>query len=195
MLLRRPRNVNSFRAASILYGDWGTSKAYVIGIAFAMTAYGSFYLVLAMTVLTAIVGINFIWVCKHYPDGGGIYSAVKNRSRSLAVVGALLLTADYTITVSLSTLDAFHYLGLPHPEWWAIGSILIIGAINAFGPRHSGSMAIFLAAPAFLVVIALAASAIPHIGTVEIDPPPPPPRTILGFLARLRCDHPCPLRG
>ncbi len=27
MLLRRPRNVNSVRAASILYGDWGTSKA------------------------------------------------------------------------------------------------------------------------------------------------------------------------
>ena len=27
MLLRRPRNVNSVRAASILYGDWDTSKA------------------------------------------------------------------------------------------------------------------------------------------------------------------------
>ena len=34
--IRRPRNVNVSRAAAILYGDWGTSKAYVIGLAFAV---------------------------------------------------------------------------------------------------------------------------------------------------------------
>ena len=31
----RPRNVDWQRAAALLYGDWGTSKAYVIGLAFA----------------------------------------------------------------------------------------------------------------------------------------------------------------
>lgn len=30
----RPRNVDWKRAAALLYGDWGTSKAYVPGIAF-----------------------------------------------------------------------------------------------------------------------------------------------------------------
>jgi len=30
------------------------------------------------------------------------------------VVGALLLFADYTVTASLSALDAFHYFGLGH---------------------------------------------------------------------------------
>jgi len=29
----RPRNVGWVRAAALLYGDWGTSKAYVIGLA------------------------------------------------------------------------------------------------------------------------------------------------------------------
>ncbi|MBI2950978.1 amino acid permease, partial [bacterium] len=172
MLLKRPRNVNSTRAAGILYGDWGTSKAYVTGIAFALAAYSSFYLILAMSVLTAVVGINYIWVCKHYPDGGGVYSSVRHRSRTLAVIGALLLTADYTITASLSTLDAFHYLGLHHPEWWAIGTILLLGAVNAYGPRHSGSMAVFLAAPAVLVVIGLAAAASPHLDAVHLAPAP-----------------------
>src|ERR1041384_8482007 len=33
--VKRPRNVDWKRAAAILYGDWGTSKAYVIGLAFA----------------------------------------------------------------------------------------------------------------------------------------------------------------
>ena len=30
--IKRPRNVDWKRAAAILYGDWGTSKAYVIGL-------------------------------------------------------------------------------------------------------------------------------------------------------------------
>jgi hypothetical protein len=33
---KRPRNLDAKRAAAILYGDWGTSKAYVIGLAFAV---------------------------------------------------------------------------------------------------------------------------------------------------------------
>jgi hypothetical protein len=42
---RRPRNVDSPRAAAILYGDWGTSKTFVIGLAFAVGGYGSFWLI------------------------------------------------------------------------------------------------------------------------------------------------------
>jgi hypothetical protein len=39
----RPRNVDWPRAAAILYGDWGTSKAYVLGLAFAVTGYSSLF--------------------------------------------------------------------------------------------------------------------------------------------------------
>src|SRR3954462_8053569 len=67
---RRPRNVDAKRAAAILYGDWGTSKAYVIGLAFAVAGYSSFWLIAAMCVLTALVGINYIVICRLYPDGG-----------------------------------------------------------------------------------------------------------------------------
>jgi len=28
----RPRNLGWARAAALLYGDWGTSKAYVLGL-------------------------------------------------------------------------------------------------------------------------------------------------------------------
>jgi hypothetical protein len=42
-----------------------------------------------------------------------VYTAARQTSRTLAVVGALLLFADYTVTASLSVLDAFHYFGLP----------------------------------------------------------------------------------
>jgi len=70
--LRRPRNVDASRAAAILYGDWGTSKVYVIGLAFAVGGYASFWLIAAMCVLPAPVGINYISICRRYPDGGGV---------------------------------------------------------------------------------------------------------------------------
>ena len=100
----RPRSVGPARAAAMLYGDWGTSKAYVLGIAFALAGYSSLPLLLAMAALTALVGLNYYFVCSLYPDGGGVYSALRGRSRLFASVGALLLIADYLVTASLSVL-------------------------------------------------------------------------------------------
>src|SRR5437762_12327696 len=109
----RPRNVNWWQAAGLLFGDWGTSRLYVLGIAFAVAGRTSFYLIAAMSLLIMAVGWAYTQICRIYPDGGGVYTAAKSRSRTLAVVGALLLFADYTVTASLSSLDAFHYFGLP----------------------------------------------------------------------------------
>ena len=39
--VKRPRNVDWKRAAAILYGDWGTSKAYVLGLAFVAAGFSS----------------------------------------------------------------------------------------------------------------------------------------------------------
>src|SRR5437016_1640743 len=91
----RPRNVDAPRAAAILYGDWGTSKAYVIGLAFAVAGYSSFWLIAAMCVLTALVGLNYMVICRLYPDGGGVYASVRHRSEVISIVGAFLLIADY----------------------------------------------------------------------------------------------------
>jgi len=84
---KRPRNVDAPRAAAILYGDWGTSKAYVIGLAFAIAGYSSFWLILAMSVLLVLVGINYMAICRHYPNGGGSMPAfiiARKSSPSLA---------------------------------------------------------------------------------------------------------------
>src|SRR3954447_11870473 len=109
----RPRNVGWKQAAGLLFGDWGTSRLYVLGIALLFAGRTSFYLILAMSFLILAVGWAYTQICRIYPDGGGVYTAAKHKSRMLAVVGALLLFADYTVTASLSALDAFHYFGLP----------------------------------------------------------------------------------
>ena len=160
----RPRNVDWKRAAAILYGDWGTSKAYVIGLAFAVAGYSSPWLIVSMCLLTALVGFNYMTICRHYPNGGGVYASVRHRSEIISIVGAFLLVADYIVTAAVSALSAFLYLGVPHPEYFAAVSILIIGALNYFGPKHTGGAAVLIAIPTAIVVVILGLLAIPHIG-------------------------------
>ncbi|HSI86551.1 MAG: universal stress protein [Candidatus Methylacidiphilales bacterium] len=161
----RPRNVGWIRAAALLYGDWGTSKAYVLGIGLATIGFHALPHFLAVCFITALVGINYIWVCKFYPNGGGVYSAAKDHADWLAVVGALLLIADYIVTVSLSSLDAFHYLGFDNDasRRYAILSIFLVGAINFFGPKHTGGIAVWLALPTAAVVLVLLVAGTPHL--------------------------------
>src|SRR5687767_13647575 len=109
---QRPRNVGWKQAAGLLFGDWGTSRLYVLGLAFLVAGRSSFWLIASMSALILAVGWAYTQICRIYPDGGGVYTAAKQRSRILGVVGALLLFADYTVTASLSAVDAFHYFGL-----------------------------------------------------------------------------------
>src|SRR5438270_3895392 len=175
--VHRPRNVDWKRAAALLYGDWGTSKAYVIGLAFVAAGFSSLPIILAVCALTGLVGINYIVICRHFPDGGGVYSAAREQSRLLAVVGALLLVADLTVTAALSGWSALSYItsGAEQMTWigflrdhialTTIGVLLIMGLINYFGPKHSGSFAVALALPTALVVVVLIAVSAPHFTT------------------------------
>ncbi|HJX98060.1 MAG TPA: universal stress protein [Chthoniobacterales bacterium] len=180
--VHRPRNVDWKRAAALLYGDWGTSKAYVIGLAFLAAGFSSLPIILAVCALTGLVGINYIVICRHFPDGGGVYSAAKSQGRLLAVIGALLLLADLTVTAALSGWSALSYItsGAEHIAWIkflrdhialaTIAMLLIMGLINFFGPKHSGSFAVALAIPTLIIVIVLIAFSAPHLTTKFLQP-------------------------
>src|SRR5213080_1191497 len=163
--VKRPRNVDVPRAAAILYGDWGTSKAYVIGLAFAVAGYASFWLIALMCVLTALVGLNYMVICRLYPDGGGVYASVRHRSEVISIVGAFLLVADYLVTAAISALSGFQYLGVPHPEKFAAAAILVIGLLNLLGPKHTGGLAFLVSVPTALIVFVLALFSLPHLGS------------------------------
>ena len=169
----RPRNVGWARAAGLLYGDWGTSKAYVIGLAFLAAGFSSFPIILAVCALTGLVGYNYIIVCRHFPDGGGVYSSAREQSRVLAVLGSLLLLADFIVTAAMSCWDAMSYFGVPREylKLATIGAILLIGYINFFGPKHSGSFAVTLALPMVVVVMAIIALSAPHLSFAYLEPP------------------------
>lgn len=180
--VHRPRNVDWKRAAALLYGDWGTSKCYVIGLAFVAAGFSSLPIILAVCAVTALVGINYIVICRHFPDGGGVYSAARSQGRLLAVVGALLLVADLTVTAALSGWSALSYITSgaedivwikflrDHIAFTTTAVLLVLGAINYFGPKHSGSLAIAMALPTALVVVVLIAISAPHLTTKFLQP-------------------------
>ena len=178
----RPRNLDWRRAAALLYGDWGTSKAYVIGLAFLAAGFSSLPIILAVCVLTGLVGINYAVICRYFPDGGGVYSAARSQGRLLAVVGALLLIADLTVTAALSGWSGLTYVIAgaedivflkflkDHIAFATIGVLLLLGFTNWFGPKHSGSLAVALALPTVVVVVALIAFSLPYLTTRFLEP-------------------------
>ena len=149
--------------------NWRKEKA---GVAFVATGFASFPLILAVCALTAVVGFNYIIICAHFPDGGGVYSVARSQSRFLASAGALLLVANFIVTAALSGWAAVSYLGVP-PEYARIttmGLVMVVGAINFFGPKHSGSVSIYLAVPAVLTVLMIIGLSSGYLNTAHLEP-------------------------
>src|SRR5215470_15346381 len=165
----RPRELRWYHAGPMLFGDWGTSRLYVLGLAFAFTGRSSFWFIAAMCGLMIGVGWSYEIVCRLFPDGGGVYSSAKQRSQLLAVVGGLLLCADYVVTASLSCLDAFHYLGVQDLRFAGLRvdallaalTLLGIGAMNYFGPRKTGTVAMVVALATVVLTLIVGISCLP----------------------------------
>jgi len=162
----RPRELRWYHAGPLLYGDWGTSRFYVLGLALAFSLHASFWYVLAVGLIVAAVGWAYTIICRCYPDVGGVYSAARHTSRSLAVVGALLLFADYIVTAALSACAGLRYMGVaPVPAaYWAMFAILVIGLINYIGPRKAGAFALIITLATLVLTLVLTAFSIPHLG-------------------------------
>jgi amino acid transporter/nucleotide-binding universal stress UspA family protein len=150
----------------MLYGDWGTSRFYVLGLAFYYALFSSFWYILGVGILVAAVGWAYTVVCRVYPDGGGVYSAARQISPLLSVIGALLLFADYAVTAALSAFDGIKYIGLENDTWVkvaAIGSIVVLGIINYIGPKRAGAFALVVAMATLVLTAVMVVFAVPYL--------------------------------
>lgn len=143
----RPRDLKWVHAAPLLYGDWGTSRLYVLGLAFLYTAHASVVYLAAIGLLMVAVSWAYTIVCRCFPDGGGVYTAARKLSPTVSVVGATLLLSGYIMTAAISVVEAFHYFGVPHNLTLPLSvvTILLIGGVNWFGARAAGRFALVVA--------------------------------------------------
>lgn len=152
----RPRNLKWYYAGPLLFGDWGTSRLYVLGLAFYYTAHASALYLAGMSVLMIGVAWCYTIICRTFQDGGGVYAVARQLSRTLSVFGATLLVCDYIVTAALSIVDGLHYFGVSQENrgltiGLAVGVIAAIGAINWVGARSAGRFALLAALAALLM--------------------------------------------
>ncbi|MFO0858249.1 MAG: amino acid permease [Phycisphaerales bacterium] len=153
----RPRTLGWTHAGPLLFGDWGTSRLYVLGLAFYYTAHASVYYLAVMSVIMAAVAWGYTIVCRCFPEGGGVYSAARKVSPLLSVIAATLLICDFIVTAALSAVEGYHYFGVESQLFvviCAIGTMFVLGVVNWYGARAAGRFALIIA------VVAIAASAI-----------------------------------
>jgi amino acid transporter/nucleotide-binding universal stress UspA family protein len=144
----RPRTLGAVHAAPLLFGDWGTSRLYVLGLAFYYTAHASIYYLAVMSVIMAGVAWGYTIVCRCFPEGGGVYSASRKISPLLSVIAATLLICDFIVTAALSAVEGFHYFGVESQSMvvgLSIGTMLALGVVNWLGARAAGRLALIIA--------------------------------------------------
>ncbi|MBX3379493.1 MAG: amino acid permease [Phycisphaeraceae bacterium] len=163
---RPPRNLKWYHAGPLLFGDWGTSRLYVLGLAFYYTAHASVLYLGAMSLIMAAVAWAYTVVCRCFPDGGGVYSAARRLSPTLAVLGATLLLCDYIVTAALSGIEAFHYLGVDSAKVViiSVAAIGIIGVVNWLGARSAGRLALVIAVLSIALSATIAILCLPWLG-------------------------------
>ena len=188
---KRPRDLHWYHAGPLLFGDWGTSRLYVLGLAFYYSGHASVFYMAAIGVLMMAVAWAYTVVCRCFPDGGGVYAAAKQVNPALAVIGSTLLMCGYIITVVISLVEAFHYIGFGGASLVLGLSLLALGGlgvVNWLGSRSAGTFAAitaFLALGATLILGVLCLPYVPaglrtgawHTGASTADPwimfPPP----------------------
>ncbi|MFG0246554.1 MAG: amino acid permease [Phycisphaerales bacterium JB052] len=171
----RPRNLRWVHAGPLLYGDWGTSRLYVLGLAFLYTAHASVVYLAAIGLLMLAVSWAYTHICRCFPDGGGVYTAARQLSPTLSVIGSTLLLSGYIMTAAISVIEAFHYFHVP--DAWvlplAVASIVLIGGVNYLGAKSAGKFALIIAMVALGVSAVMAVLAIPYfvegISTIEFE--------------------------
>ncbi len=170
---KRPRVLGWWHAGPLLFGDWGTSRLYVLGLAFAATGFAAPIYLVALSVLMIGVAWAYAHICSQFHEGGGVYTAARQISPLLSVIGATLLMADYIVTAALSLVDAFHYFGVSEAFIFGCccGALALLGLINWLGARHAGTFALVIALVAMSLSAVIAVLSIPFIpgGLKAID--------------------------
>lgn len=171
----RPRNLKWIHAGPLLYGDWGTSRLYVLGLAFLYTAHASIVYLAAIGLLMLAVSWAYTHICRCFPDGGGVYTAARQLSPTLSVIGSTLLLSGYIMTAAISVIEAFHYFHAP--DSWVLPlsvlSIVLIGGVNWLGAKSAGKFALIIALVALGVSAVMSLLCIPFfikgLGTISFD--------------------------
>jgi amino acid transporter/nucleotide-binding universal stress UspA family protein len=151
---------------AVVFADIGTSVYYVPGL-----LYGEVGALAPVFVLMTGIGFIFlvgkyIAIAARYREGGGVVAVATDAFGPYAgALGGMLITVDYFVTTSISSVSGLKYLDsvVPLGSWLMpaiIAGLFLLGILNVVGIKESAGVtaAIAIAALAIDIVVLIVVS-------------------------------------
>lgn len=150
---------------AVVFCDIGTSVYYVPGLLYGTTKDHAGFFVLATMVAFVFLCVKEVEITRRFPSGGGVVS-LSDRAFGpwFGALGGQLIMVDFFLTVAISALSGVYYLdSILHFGAVLPVTLLCLGVLcllNIVGVKESASVSLALAVSAFVVNMAVVATAL-----------------------------------
>lgn len=165
------RQLSWLLAWAVVFCDIGTSVYYVPGILYGHVGDLAAFFVLLTVGGFVLLALKYSEIAWRNPEGGGVVTvATKAFGPRWGALGGMLITVDYFLTASISSVSGFYYLGTVIPSLHdqvpllASCGLVALAVVNIVGIRESATLALSMAGAALAVDLILAAVALWHAG-------------------------------
>jgi amino acid transporter len=160
---------------AVVFADIGTSVYYVPGILHDHPGIGSLAAAFVGLVSVAFVflALKYADITARYPEGGGVVTVATHAFGPLVgCLGGMLITVDYFLTSSISSMSGIRYLesivsfhGLAVPI--ACASVVLLGLLNWIGIKESATVTLGMAVAAFLCQLAVVGITVAQLSAAD----------------------------
>lgn len=170
------RQIGWLLAWAIVFCDIGTSVYYTPGILYHHVGNLAPLFVGLVTLGFFLLAQKYTEVSWRNPEGGGVVTVARKAFGPWwGAVGGILITIDYFLTSSISSVSGFAYLSTvfpiirPNIELFACLGVGFLCLLNVIGIRESASVALGMALLSFLTSLITAVVGLAHLSSSELQ--------------------------
>ncbi|MEK7704048.1 MAG: APC family permease, partial [Myxococcota bacterium] len=158
---RTSGRISPLLAWGVVFADIGTSVYYTPGILFNHPGIGALAgtFVFMVAVAGSLLALKYVEITARFGDGGGVVSVATSAFGPLVgALGGMLITVDYFLTSSISSVSGVHYLASLLPIGGfeaaiACVSLVLLGLLNWVGIKESAIVSLVMALAGFAIQV------------------------------------------
>ncbi len=157
MSLSRTKHLGFLLCWAVVFADIGTSVYYVPGILYEQVGSLAATFVLMTGVAFIFLAAKYADIAARYREGGGVVAVATDAFGPYAgAFGGMLITVDYFLTTSISSVSGFQYLDSLAPlGHWLLPAVCValifLGILNVIGIKESAGVTAAIAILALIV--------------------------------------------
>jgi len=169
------RQLTWLLAWAVVFCDIGTSVYYTGGILYHHVGNLAPFFIALTTLGFILLAQKYTEVSWRNPEGGGVVTVARKAFGTWwGALGGILITIDYFLTSSISSVSGFSYLSSvlpmvkPHLVALSCAGLGLLCMLNIIGIRESAAVALFMAGISFVVALVTAVIGLVHLKPEEI---------------------------